>query len=287
MDDMDSQNQLSGSFFAPLLISLAGVASFSIGILAYHFIVVRYCMQRQRRWRQQQESNQTATTTIPTSQLGLGVDEKVLNTLPILCYSKKKGEKLFPVDQSECVICLGELEEGETVRLLPNCRHAFHVPCIDGWFMAHSSCPVCRSPVVAPITSVIPIDVNSENDGVERVLDIPLSHPEGDVSTSTSHVNGESGSGSGGLLRHSVSLVFPLEEKKACLVTVLKRSLSMDQSYIAIDIQREEDQKAFSSSSSGAVLRQFDRMSTILMRSFLQFRNTSIGTSTNNGILPN
>ncbi|WOL02671.1 hypothetical protein Cni_G11390 [Canna indica] len=46
----------------------------------------------------------------------------------------------------ECPVCLSELSEGETARLLPKCGHAFHLECIDMWFCSHSTCPLCRTP---------------------------------------------------------------------------------------------------------------------------------------------
>jgi hypothetical protein len=48
-------------------------------------------------------------------------------------------------DGLDCAVCLCELEENEKVRLLPNCRHCFHVDCIDMWFLSHSTCPICRT----------------------------------------------------------------------------------------------------------------------------------------------
>ncbi|CAO2161548.1 unnamed protein product [Urochloa humidicola] len=46
---------------------------------------------------------------------------------------------------AECAVCLGGVEEGETVRALPCCTHAFHARCIDAWLRLRPTCPVCRA----------------------------------------------------------------------------------------------------------------------------------------------
>ncbi|XP_066320238.1 putative RING-H2 finger protein ATL69 [Miscanthus floridulus] len=38
-----------------------------------------------------------------------------------------------------------DLRGGEMVRSLPECRHQFHVDCIDAWLQMHVTCPLCRS----------------------------------------------------------------------------------------------------------------------------------------------
>ncbi|RCV25223.1 hypothetical protein SETIT_5G148900v2 [Setaria italica] len=45
----------------------------------------------------------------------------------------------------QCAVCLGAVEEGETVRALPCCTHAFHARCVDAWLRLRPICPVCRA----------------------------------------------------------------------------------------------------------------------------------------------
>ncbi|XP_010918134.1 NEP1-interacting protein 1 [Elaeis guineensis] len=47
-------------------------------------------------------------------------------------------------DQICCSVCLQDFQIGETARSLPECRHIFHLPCIDNWLTRHGSCPLCR-----------------------------------------------------------------------------------------------------------------------------------------------
>ncbi|KAJ0765378.1 putative transcription factor C2H2 family [Helianthus annuus] len=62
-----------------------------------------------------------------------------LSEIPVVVY---RSEMKNPV--TDCPICLGEFSEGEKMRILPKCKHLFHVKCIDKWLMLHSSCPICR-----------------------------------------------------------------------------------------------------------------------------------------------
>ncbi|XP_008785049.1 NEP1-interacting protein 1 [Phoenix dactylifera] len=47
-------------------------------------------------------------------------------------------------DRICCSVCLQDFQIGETARSLPECRHIFHLPCIDNWLTRHGSCPLCR-----------------------------------------------------------------------------------------------------------------------------------------------
>ncbi|XVF05570.1 hypothetical protein REPUB_Repub05bG0183800 [Reevesia pubescens] len=77
------------------------------------------------------------------------LESTVIHSLPITQFKKenKEEEERPGLRNTECAVCLGEFEEGEWLRNLPNCGHAFHISCIDTWFQSHSSCPLCRSSV--------------------------------------------------------------------------------------------------------------------------------------------
>ena len=48
-----------------------------------------------------------------------------------------------------CSICIDEFEEGETIRLLPRCGHAFHTSCILPWLQDRQGCcPLCKMEVL-------------------------------------------------------------------------------------------------------------------------------------------
>uniref|UniRef100_A0A0D9VEA0 RING-type E3 ubiquitin transferase n=1 Tax=Leersia perrieri TaxID=77586 RepID=A0A0D9VEA0_9ORYZ len=50
---------------------------------------------------------------------------------------------------AQCAICLGVVRDGEAVRRLPECKHMFHVECVDMWLYSHATCPLCRRDVAA------------------------------------------------------------------------------------------------------------------------------------------
>ncbi|WOL07240.1 hypothetical protein Cni_G15979 [Canna indica] len=71
-----------------------------------------------------------------------GLEKKALRQLPKISYRGSEGPP------AECPICLAEFEEGDQLRVLPQCGHGFHAGCVDAWLASHSSCPSCRRVLV-------------------------------------------------------------------------------------------------------------------------------------------
>ncbi|CAA7402775.1 unnamed protein product [Spirodela intermedia] len=72
-----------------------------------------------------------------------GIDKSVIESLPFFRFSSLRG----PKEGLECSVCLSRFEDAEILRLLPKCKHAFHIGCVDRWLESHSSCPLCRCKV--------------------------------------------------------------------------------------------------------------------------------------------
>ncbi|GMJ03466.1 hypothetical protein HRI_004015800 [Hibiscus trionum] len=90
----------------------------------------------------------------------VGLQPSVIDSIAVFKYVKGDGV----VDGTDCSVCLTEFEEDETLRLLPKCSHAFHVPCIDTWLRSHTNCPMCRAPIVSDMANNGP---SSSNAGTE------------------------------------------------------------------------------------------------------------------------
>lgn len=76
-----------------------------------------------------------------------GLDASALSALPVTSYRKEVVAAGAGAGGTDCAVCLSELADGDKVRELPNCGHAFHVECVDAWLRAKSTCPLCRADV--------------------------------------------------------------------------------------------------------------------------------------------
>ncbi|XP_010241648.1 PREDICTED: RING-H2 finger protein ATL3-like [Nelumbo nucifera] len=278
----------------PLMISLAGVLATALAIVAYNLVLTRYCLGR-RHGRISQHTHQEQEHQVAT-----GVEEKVLQSIPVLTYSSKQSGSFLP-DQTECAICLVQLEEGDIVRWLPNCRHAFHLRCIDQWFASHANCPLCRSPIAAVSVAIaLPmpsVGAEAEEDRVHDRVDAHSQAGTGGHQVGVNDSISQLAHSSNRLLRHCSSLILLAEINPPPLLPVaLKRSWSMDFSHktqqdtggggVSSSVSSSSLSPPLSSSSNGGVLKlqSSSRRAAMLTRS-LSLLGIGRGCTTNR-ILP-
>ncbi|XP_066313585.1 E3 ubiquitin-protein ligase ATL41-like [Miscanthus floridulus] len=72
-----------------------------------------------------------------------GLDDAAIARLPCFVVVSRGAGAAAAATATECAVCLGAVEEGETARALPSCAHAFHARCVDAWLHLRPTCPVC------------------------------------------------------------------------------------------------------------------------------------------------
>ncbi|KAE8803111.1 putative RING zinc finger domain superfamily protein [Hordeum vulgare] len=82
-------------------------------------------------------------------ELQAGMDEAAISALPKVVVRGGAGAASSSSSTS-CAVCLGEYDRGDVLRVLPDCAHSFHRPCVDQWLRLRPSCPVCRTPPSTP-----------------------------------------------------------------------------------------------------------------------------------------
>ncbi|KAH0470032.1 hypothetical protein IEQ34_001590 [Dendrobium chrysotoxum] len=137
---------------SPLLIAIIVVITSAFFIVTGYLIALKYCNNQRRR------SLTSLTSTPPSSWLpppSTGLDASLINKLTI--YRYRHGDADIPIANGDrdCSVCLGEFRDGDSLRLLPKCSHAFHKSCIDTWLSSHSNCPLCRAGVIGPVEYLI------------------------------------------------------------------------------------------------------------------------------------
>ncbi|CDP09220.1 unnamed protein product [Coffea canephora] len=91
------------------------------------------------------------TTVNSAASPTMGLESSAISSIPLFVFradDDDDDEHNKHGRLSECAICLSSFEDEEMGRKLPRCSHAFHVECIDMWLHSHSTCPICRCPVL-------------------------------------------------------------------------------------------------------------------------------------------
>ncbi|KAE8657249.1 E3 ubiquitin-protein ligase [Hibiscus syriacus] len=157
----------SGRNFSSLVVAIIGILAAAFLLVSYYTIVSKYCGNADSTSRR--ESNHETDDIMeddhdpyahePWQISTTGLDEALIKSITAFRY--KKGDGF--IQETDCSVCLNEFQDDESLRLLPKCSHAFHLPCIDTWLKSHSNCPLCRANIVfitasesPPVTETLP-----------------------------------------------------------------------------------------------------------------------------------
>ncbi|KAJ7519469.1 hypothetical protein O6H91_20G039800 [Diphasiastrum complanatum] len=127
--------------FRPSIAVIIGVLTTMCSLTFLLLIYAKHCKTSTAGLFRADEVTQASQAL----QIANGIDQVVIQALPTFVFSALKGNK----DGLECAVCLSKYDDCEVLRLLPKCKHAFHVDCVDTWLLAHSTCPLCRCCVSA------------------------------------------------------------------------------------------------------------------------------------------
>ncbi|KAK1354792.1 E3 ubiquitin-protein ligase ATL42 [Heracleum sosnowskyi] len=124
--------------FQPSLAVVVGVLAVMF-ILTFILLFFAKCCHRESPVQNQENEERLGQSRSGYS----GIDKTVIESLPFFRFSALKGSR----EGLECAVCLSKFQDIEILRLLPKCKHAFHISCVDQWLERHSSCPLCRHKV--------------------------------------------------------------------------------------------------------------------------------------------
>ncbi|KAL1366085.1 hypothetical protein HN51_013982 [Arachis hypogaea] len=169
----------------------------------------------------------------------VGLQQSVIDSITVFVY--RKGERL--IDGSDCSVCLAEFQENDSLRLLPKCSHAFHIPCIDTWLRSHKNCPLCRAPVLhdsgaatAISTDVIVPEADSNGSGENQ---------ENGESSSVRNIGDEDDGGEDGETLEKMN-----RHRDASITQPMRRSVSMDSSSMFRDLNSDDQDDKITNPSS-------------------------------------
>lgn len=142
-------------------IMLTAIISLSVVVLLVVLlhIYARYVLRRQARRRAAiRDLGLTVVHVHPREEPPKsGLDPLVIASLPMFVFRQAEAQdEAVSVTAEECAVCLSALEDGEMARELPNCKHTFHVECIDRWLSSHSTCPICRTEAEPRVQQELP-----------------------------------------------------------------------------------------------------------------------------------
>ncbi|GAB4843153.1 hypothetical protein Ancab_013128 [Ancistrocladus abbreviatus] len=149
-----------GTNFPVIAIAIIGILATAFLLVSYYVFVIKCCLNWHRidflrrlslsRGPSGRDNHRSSIVYSPAIILSRGLDESVIRSIPIIRF-RKEAKKVNTSSEDgcyyECAVCLSEFREGEKLRVIPNCCHAFHIDCIDVWLQTNANCPLCRSSI--------------------------------------------------------------------------------------------------------------------------------------------
>ncbi|KAG8049147.1 hypothetical protein GUJ93_ZPchr0009g836 [Zizania palustris] len=165
------------SSLSPPLIAMLAVVGAALMVVLYARLVSRVFRAARRRWRRRQRRRLLMIPGSPADDTfasfttydnyyhtfsPYGLDDAAIKSLPSAQFLKSvavsaRGYGGGESAARDCAVCLLEFADGDELRALPLCAHAFHADCIDVWLRAHASCPLCRAAVALPPPVASPV----------------------------------------------------------------------------------------------------------------------------------
>ncbi|KAE9448670.1 hypothetical protein C3L33_19421, partial [Rhododendron williamsianum] len=134
--------------FQPSLAVVSGIMAVMFSLTFILVMYAKYCY----RGGLVANNQPTPNGLISSGSRSSGIDKTVIESLPFFKFSALRGTR----EGLECAVCLSKFEDVEVLRLLPKCKHAFHIDCIDLWLERHSSCPLCRHKISRDDVAMVP-----------------------------------------------------------------------------------------------------------------------------------
>ncbi|CAL4982476.1 unnamed protein product [Urochloa decumbens] len=152
------------AYKSPAFIALVTVLCVALVLLLHHCVLVTCCRRRsgsgtgadRRRRRQHHHRHhnhqQQQETEEEDEEVSISVEVSAATSRThlvkaaqsaeaVVCRYRKEEEWKEPT----CAVCLADFDDGEPVRVLPECLHYFHAECIGTWLQGSTSCPMCRA----------------------------------------------------------------------------------------------------------------------------------------------
>ncbi|XP_039145775.1 RING-H2 finger protein ATL43 [Dioscorea cayenensis subsp. rotundata] len=149
----------SNAALRPSIAIIVGVLTTTFSLTSLLLLYAKHCKNNPHS----RGLDPSSSSTYAAPRRNSGLSPALIDALPAFRFSSLRCPSA-KTSLLDCAVCLSSFLPSDPLRLLPRCRHAFHLDCLDTWLSAHSSCPLCRSPVSPDDLLLLP----------------PIPHPESD-----------------------------------------------------------------------------------------------------------